>query len=93
MNQQVNFQNPGAPRPAQQVNPQPGGMQRNGGASSDIRAHIMKELSKYPAPVGWQQTVPPQYRIVIIQQMYVFQPKLIASVSLTLTLLELRSSA
>ena len=93
MNQQANFQNLGVSRPAQQGNPQPGGMQRNGGASSDIRAHIMKELSKYPAPVGWQQTVPPQYRIVIIQQMYVFQPKLIASVSLTPTLLELRSSA
>ena len=93
MNQQVNFQNPGVPRPAQQGNPQPGGMQRNGGASSDIRAHIMKELTKYPTPVGWQQTVPPQYRIVIIQQMYVFQPKLTASVSLTQILLELRSSA
>ena len=66
-----NFQNMGMPRPAQQGNPQPGGMQRNGGASSDIRQHIMRELSNHPTPNGWQQTVPLQSRLALIQQMYV----------------------
>lgn len=63
----------GMPRPAQQGNPQAGGMQRNGGASSDIRPHIMRELSNRPTPTGWQQTVPLQSRVVLIQQMYVSQ--------------------
>ena len=70
---QGNFQNMGVPRPAQQGNPQSGGMQRNGGASSDIRTHIMRELSSHPTPTGWQQTVPPQNRVVVIHQMYVSQ--------------------
>ena len=70
---QSNFQNMGVPRPAQQGNPQPGGMQRNGGASSDIRAHIMRELSSHPTPTGWQQTISAQNRVAVIHQMYVYQ--------------------
>ena len=70
---QANFQNMAMPRPAQQGNPQPGGMQRNGGASSDIRQHIMRELSNHPSPAGWQQTVPLPNRLALIQQMYVPQ--------------------
>lgn len=70
---QPNFQNMAMPRPAQQGNPQPGGMQRNGGASSEIRQHIMRELSNHPSPVGWQQTVPLPNRLALIQQMYVLQ--------------------
>lgn len=70
---QGNFQNMGMPRPAQQGNPQPGGMQRNGAASSDIRAHILRELSSHPTPTGWQQTIAPQSRVSLIHQMYVSQ--------------------
>ena len=73
---QAGFQNMGMPRPPPQGNPQPGGMQRNGGASSDIRQHIMRELSNRPTPAGWQQTVPLQNRIALIQQMYVPQRSL-----------------
>lgn len=70
---QGNFQNMGVPRPAQQGIPQPGGMQRNGPASSDIRQHILRELSSHPTPTGWQQTIPPQNRVPVIQQMYVYR--------------------
>lgn len=65
---QGNFQNMGVPRPAPQGIPQPGGMQRNGPASSDIRQHILRELSSHPTPTGWQQTIPPQNRVPVIQQ-------------------------
>ena len=65
-----NFQNMGGGRP-QQVNPQAGGMQRNGGASTDVRLHIYNTIQGEPAPIGWQQMVNPQQRVGIIQQMYV----------------------
>ena len=63
-----NFPNMGGVRP-QQVNPQAGGMQRNGGASTDIRLHIQNTLQSEPTPMGWQQMVPLQQRVSVIQQM------------------------
>ena len=68
---QGNFQNMAVPRPTPQGNPQPGGMQRNGGTSSDIRQHIERELGSHPTPTGWQQTVPFQNRVTYVHQMYV----------------------
>ena len=65
-----NFQNIGGARPQQGI-PQTGGMQRNGGASTDIRLHIQNTLQSEPIPMGWQQMVPLQQRVSVIQQMYV----------------------
>ena len=66
---QGNFQNIGGPRPVQQGVPQPGGMQRNGGTSSDIRPQIMALVSGQPVPPGWQTVINPQQRTVIIHQL------------------------
>ncbi|KAL2055930.1 hypothetical protein ABVK25_003572 [Lepraria finkii] len=62
-----NFQNMAAPRP--QGNPPLGGMQRNGGASTDIRPFIYKLLQSQQIPSGWQATLEPRTRIGLIHQM------------------------
>ncbi len=74
---------------AKEYDVQPGGMQPTGGASSDIRQHIMRDLGSHPTPTGWQQTVPIHIRVLLIQEMYVSEPLL--RTSLTLMILELLS--
>ncbi len=68
---QGNFPNMGGARPPQQPNQHVGGMQRNGGTSSDIQLHILNILQGEPVPPGWQQIVPPKQRAAIIHQMCV----------------------
>ena len=62
-----NFQNMAAPRP--QGNPPLGGMQRNGGASTDIRLFIYKLLQSQQIPSGWHATLGIPTRICLIHQM------------------------
>ena len=62
-----NFQNMSAPRP--QGNPPLGGMQRNGGASTDIRPYIYKLVQSQQVPPGWQATLALPTRVGQIHQM------------------------
>ena len=68
---QPGFPNMGGARPPQQMNQQVGGMQRNGGTSSEIQPNILNILQGRPVPPGWQQTIPVKQRANIIHQMYV----------------------
>ncbi|KAL6713276.1 hypothetical protein ACLMJK_008741 [Lecanora helva] len=61
-----NGQGPGFP---QQVNQPNGGMQRNGGTSSDIQNSILTIIQSQPSPPGWQRMVHPRQRAVTIHQM------------------------
>ena len=66
-----NFQNMPPSRP--HGNQPSGGMQKNGGASTEIRQFISQLLQnqQHQVPMGWQATVLLQTRLAYIHQMYV----------------------
>ena len=55
---------------------QQGGMQRNDPRQQyqQIQRHIYQTLQRQEIPPGWQTTVPPQHRTMVVFQLSVYPP-------------------